>query len=74
MTAKQTLAKLHRYLTFKEDAAWTHLSYCRDTYGEDADETRKARAIWSELSNMARLIEHPERIDWHLNIWEETND
>lgn len=74
MTAKQTLDKLHRYLTFKEDAAWTNLSYCKDTYGEDADETRKARAVWSELSNIAKLIEHPERIDEHLAIWEETND
>ena len=85
MTAKQTLDKLHRYLTLKEDAAWRHLSYCKDTYGEDSDETRKARAVWSELSNMARavwselsnmarLIEHPERIDEHLNIWEEPND
>ena len=74
MTAKQTLDKLHRYLSHKEEATWTNLNYCKDTYGEDADETRKARAVWSELSIITKLIEHPERIDEHLNIWEETND
>lgn len=74
MTAKQTLDKLHRYLSFKEEAAWVHLGFCRSTYGKDHDRTKEARAVWSELLNIKRLIEHPERIDEQLNILEETDD
>lgn len=74
MTAKETLDKLHKYLDYKEKAAWAFNTYSKETYGEDSDEARKARAIWSEIFHTIDLIEHPEKLDELLVIWEETND
>ena len=74
MTAEQILDKLHKLLEFKQSAARTNLIYCEETYGKDSVEAENARTVWSELLIITQLIEHPERIDEHLNIWEETND
>ena len=74
MTAKQTLDKLHRYLTHKEKSAWAYVEYCKEIYGEDSDEVKGARSDWSQLYSIKDLIEQPNKLDELLAIWEAPND
>ena len=74
MTAKQTLDKLHRYLTHKEESAWAYVTYCSEIYGEDSDEAKRARSDWSQLFSIKDLIEQPDKLDELLAIWEVPND
>lgn len=67
----QQLSRLIKYISYRTDAAYNHLEYCAERYGDDNPIAKEARGQWCVLDGILMAAKDPAHLKTLLGIWED---